>query len=195
HLLFTEFFSQQVDFSRCAGVNAVQDGWAQRSQVVVAQHKTRPNPADAQTRDVGSRRNHGHQFGADVADLAPPHTLGVHLGPPRPWQVHQVGDCLRSQNRAGGVNEYALRTPCPHINTDQHVHVATLRPGATKEWWPRAAAEYFVVKVATQPRVASLSWVSACHGTLAGTRGSSRTPGTVVRHAARGCTARRAPGQ
>ena len=43
--------------------------------------------------------------------------------------------------------------------------------------------------------VTPLSSVSARHGIPAGNRGSPRTPRTVVRHAARGCTARRAPGQ
>ena len=199
-------------------------------------HNTRhgPTPLTHRPATLRPRRNRGHQFGADVADLAPPHTLGVHLGPPRPWQVHRVGDRLRSQNRAGGVDEYALRAPCPHIDTDQHVHVATLRPGATTECWPTAASRrgsptwcslkgrslsappragheqpcgarlqpcryakrLYASAFRPQPcNVTPPSSVSARHGTLAGIRGSPRTPRTVVRHAARGCTARRAPGQ
>ena len=121
-----QFRCQQVDLDRSAGIHAVEDRGPQWPQRVVAQHEARADTADTDRGHGRSLRHLRGQRAADVTDLAPPHRLGVDLGPAGTGQLHRMRHRLRGHDCTGRVDQKPFRAPGPHVDSEQQLHDVTL---------------------------------------------------------------------
>ena len=120
---------QRGDLGRGARVDAVQDGRAQRTAGGVQHGQVRPQGADAQRRHLLA----GHvrldqQRARDAAHVAPPHGVGVLLGPARLRHRQPVFHRMRRHHPAARRAQHALRAEGADVNAHQELCVCHKDP-------------------------------------------------------------------
>src|SRR5439155_1698029 len=112
---------QLLDLWAGARINAVQDRRSYGPPELIDRHQARPKRADSDGADSIALRDLAVELARDRADLAPPHAIGVHLGPSGPRHFDRVTSAGLCQDRAVRPAEDCLRGGAADVDAKEQV--------------------------------------------------------------------------